>query len=115
MKKLLTIGLIIASIFFYSNARSDEYRIDSLTVEDGLSSDGVKSIFYCINIGVMNVSIMAAGTSRIKASIRYLRFCLRFGRSSFLFSLYIMANITIVPKLRAAASPMIRAGISKMP
>ena len=59
--------------------------------------------------------MIAAGTSRTKASTRYFKFCFRLGSSTLLLFGEIRAIIVMAPKLRAAASPMIRAGISKMP
>ena len=59
--------------------------------------------------------MMAAGNSKRKAMIRYLKFCLRLDVNRFLLFLEIRADNTIAPKLSAAASPMMRAGSSKIP
>ena len=59
--------------------------------------------------------MMAAGKSKPIAIIRYFRFRLKLGNTSLLFSLLNRLRVTIVPKLRAAASPNIRAGISTIP
>ena len=59
--------------------------------------------------------MMAAGKSKPIAIIRYFRFCLKLGNTSPLFSLLNRLRVVIVPRLRAAASPNIRAGISMIP
>jgi len=59
--------------------------------------------------------MIAAGRSKASAIIRYFRFRLKLGKTRLLFSFLNRLRVTIVPKLRAAASPNIRAGISTIP
>ena len=63
----------------------------------------------------MYVSMTAAGMRRIKARSSRLKFRAKACPSRFLLSGLNNAAITAAPKLKAAASPNIRAGSSKMP
>ena len=57
----------------------------------------------------------AGGISSSSATARYLAFCLKQGSTRPLFAFLKRAAITAVPKLRAAASAIIKAGSSKTP
>ncbi|MBA7692691.1 hypothetical protein ES703_101258 [subsurface metagenome] len=59
--------------------------------------------------------MIAAGSNKVIAIVRYLKFCFRWDGSRFLLSLLNRASITAVPKLKATASPIMSAGSSKMP
>lgn len=59
--------------------------------------------------------MMAAGNSKANAIIRYFMFCLKLGNTSLLFSFLNRLRVAMVPKLRAAASPNIKAPSSTIP
>jgi len=57
--------------------------------------------------------MIAAGSSKMQAIVRYLKFRFRPGSKRFLFFFETRAIMASVPKLRAAASPIIRAGVQE--